>query len=342
MTQYYISCNRGMEDISAQEILTTIPDAQVETFLNFPARLLVKTKEKPHKLLQLKSIYDLVEIKKLFILAPATPESLDLLIKETVIDEMKDAGTFRVTADRYGKHDFNSVDMQRVVGTELGMRYGTKVDLKNFDIHIRCDLLGTRGFIGIQHNKKSLSKRQKRSFNHSAGLKASLAYGMLQLADIQQNNIVLDATCGGGTIALEVALNYKGSIKIIAGDTSTKYLTGAIENAKLNGVTDRIEFKQLDVRHLDEFIDIKVDRILTNLPFGMQSGKNQNMRGLYDQFLTSAYNILKDNGRIVALTARPEIFRKVAMRIKLYKIYEERVVESGGLFPHIFILEKMI
>ena len=110
----------------------------------------------------------------------------------------------------------------------------------------------------------------------------------------------------------------------------------------MNDLEGKIDFKELDIRHLDEFIDVKVDRILTNLPFGIQSGKNQNMRGLYDQFLTSAYKVLNDDGRIVALTARPEIFRKVCMRVKLYKIYQERVVESGGLFPHIFILEKMI
>lgn len=342
MTEFYISCNRGMEELSKQEILDLIPDVQVDTFLNFPARLLVKTNEKADKLLQLKSIYDVIEIKKIFTLNPCNEENLAQVIAETTIDEMKKAKAFRVTAMRYGKHDFNSVDMQRVVGSDLGSRYGTKVDLVNYDINIRCDLLGTRGFIGVQHNKKSLSKRQKRNFNHHAGLKASLAYGMLQLADIKQDNIVLDATCGGGTIALEAALNYGDTIQVIAGDTSSKYLAGAIENAKLNDLEGKIDFKELDIRHLDEFIDVKVDRILTNLPFGIQSGKNQNMRGLYDQFLTSAYKVLNDDGRIVALTARPEIFRKVCMRVKLYKIYQERVVESGGLFPHIFILEKMI
>ncbi|MEM5790967.1 MAG: hypothetical protein QXP77_02885 [Candidatus Aenigmatarchaeota archaeon] len=46
-------------------------------------------------------------------------------------------------------------------------------------------------------------------------------------------------------------------------------------------------------------------------------------------------------GRIVALTLRADSFRIFVKRTKKFKIVEERVIESGGLYPHVFVLEKL-
>jgi hypothetical protein len=57
--------------------------------------------------------------------------------------------------------------------------------------------------------------------------------------------------------------------------------------------------------------------------------------------LSSAHQILRENGKIVVLTMRAAIMRETLFRLRLYKISQELITESGGLLLHIFVLEKV-
>jgi len=339
--KFLLTTNPGIEDIVEKEIKERFK-AKVSRFMNLQGKVLVETSEKNlQKIFKLHSIYHIIKFIDHFEISTSKKGLNEIYkkMKKIEIEEMKKAKSFRVTSQRIGKHAFTSVQIQKFAGQALVDKYNKKVDLKNFELNVICDVIGNKCVVGLQLTKDSLHKRFKRVFNHPAAIKAPLAFAMLKLANIKENEILLDPFCGGATIPIEAALVYDKKIKIFASDVNEKFLEGAKQNAKAAKV-DFIDFKLANARRLEEFYD-SVDKIITNPPYGVRMSKNKNLRGLYFDFLNSAEKVLNDKGRIVLITLRAGSFRVIVFRTKKFKIVEERVVESGGLYPHIFVLEKL-
>jgi 23S rRNA G2445 N2-methylase RlmL len=352
-----------LEDLVIEEIKQKISEAtEIKQFENFSHRVsfIVPDSDKEttnsvlRQLLSLRSIHSVIELKGSFYLDNSTLENLKEKIMEIDLPELKTAKSFRASAERYGTHDFTSIELAKHVAHTVILRYQTPVSLTKYEYNLRVDVIGNFVFLGYQITDDVLSHRQgqekdnkiERTFHHRAATKHTLAYLMLTLAGLKEGDSLLDCTCGGGTIVLEAASMFGNKIKILAGDMHQKAVEGTKENLRLNNF-DFVEVRELNARHLDETIQDyilengKIDKIVCNLPFGIQSGKQVNMRGLYDQFLSSADKILSKNGKVVVLTMRQGIFREVIFMIKKYKITKEYVTEAGGLYLHIFVLEKL-
>jgi len=341
-----LTCDPGFEDIVVSECREKLNlTGYEEKFAGLQGKVLIELPRFSKKLFKLRSIHHielLVETARLNSLGQEGLKEIYSILKRIELQKFLHGNrTFRVTTQRVGEHSFTSIDVQKVAGQAIAEKYGLKVDLENFDVNVRVDVFGHDVLVGIQLTKDSLYKRFKRAFNHPAGIKTTLAYCLLQLAEVKRGNSLLDPMCGGGTILLEAADIWKGAVKLIGGDINEKYLEGAKENAKLNGLEKFIQFLQLDARYLDHYFEKdSIDRIVTNPPYGIRM-RPKELKNLYRLFLESAYSVLKPSGRIVVLTVRAESFRIIVFRTKKYKILHERVVESGGLFPHVFVLEKL-
>jgi 23S rRNA G2445 N2-methylase RlmL len=185
-----------------------------------------------------------------------------------------------------------------------------------------------------------LYKRFKKVFNHPAAIKSTLAYGMIRLAEIKNRETLLDPMCGSGTIALEAASLYKDKIKIYAGDIEKDFVEKAKENAKANNLEEFIEFKHLDARELDKHFS-SLDKLITNPPYGVRIAKKRNLKSFYRKFLKSLSEVLSKEGRAVIINLKANMFRNIILKLKTFKIVHERVVESGGIYPHIFVLERI-
>lgn len=135
---------------------------------------------------------------------------------------MKEAKTFRVTSQRIGEHAFTSVQVQKYAGQALVEKYGRKVGLKSFDTNIACNVIGSKCYVGVQLTRESLHKRFERLFNHPATIKAPLAYGMLRIVEIKEEENLLDPFCGGGTILIEAAQTWNVKIKILGSDINKR------------------------------------------------------------------------------------------------------------------------
>jgi len=340
MARFLITCDPGLEDIAEIEIKENFPNAKVSKFFNFQGKLLVEIDGNYEKLFTLHSIHHIIKLKKEFYLEKPTIEEIRKALEKIDIEEMENAETFRVTSQRYGNHEFTSIDMQKIGGEVFLEKYKKKVSLKNFDLNIRFDLIGNFGYVGIQLTKVSLYKRFKKVFHHTAAIKATLAYGMIRLANIKDGESFLDPMCGSGTIALEAASLYKNRIKIFAGDINEDYVEKAKENAKVNGLEEFIEFKPMDATKLEEYFT-NIDKIVTNPPYGVKIAKRKDLKGFYWKFLESVSKVLSKEGRAVIINLRADMFRNIILRLKTFKIVHERVVESGGIFPHIFVLERI-
>lgn len=361
MKKYLVTCDYNLEDLVIEEIKQKIEEAtEIKQFENFSHRVSfivpsfddVKNNVILQKILSLRSIHFVIQLKGSFYLEDPTLENIKAKLMEIDLPELKTAKSFRATCERYGTHDFTSIEMAKHIAHTVILRYQTPVSLTEYEYNVRVDVLGHFVFVGYQINDDVLSHRQnshnriERHFHHRAATKHTLAYLMLTLAGLKEGDYLLDCTCGGGTIVLEAASMFGNKIKILAGDMHQKALEGTQENLRLNNF-DFVVVKELDARHLDKTIadyvleNGKIDKIVCNLPFGIQSGKEVNMRGLYDQFLSSADKILSKNGKIVVLTMRQGVFREVLFMIKKYKITKEYVTEAGGLYLHIFVIEKI-
>ncbi len=341
--KFLLTTNPGIEDIVKREVLENMDAKVIYPFMNLQGRVLVETEEKNKSLLlKLRSIYHAIRYIGSFEISPEE-EGLETIYKkvyETEIPEIEDVESFRVTSKRIGIHSFKSVDIQKIAGKAVLDRYKKKVDLKNYDVEIIVDVIGKRCWIGVNLTKESLYRRFERPFNHFAAIKPPLAYAMLRLADIQTGNLLLDPMCGGGTIPIEAAQVYGSKIRIFGSDSSKTSIEGAKKNAEAAGIKDLVQFCILDVREIDRVFK-KVDRIVTNPPYGVRMGEWKKLKSFYAEFLEVFYKVLPEDGILVLITLRATSFRSLVFRSRHFTISHERVVEAGGLYPHIFVLRKI-
>ena len=334
-----LTTNPGIEDIvslEAEELLR----AKSENFMGLPGRVLVKTGEgKLPYVFKMRSIYHVIKLVKVFPIRTSRVGLKDIYenLRKISLEELNSSQTFRITSERIGSHSFTSVEVQRFAGKAIVDRYSKKVDLKNFDVNIRCDVIGRRCVVGVQLTRDSLHKRYERPFNHPAAIKHPLAYALIRLAEVKDGDRVLDPFCGGGTIPIEIASIYDGKVKVVGSDINERYIEGAKLNASAAKVKRFIKFKVADARKLDKVFR-KVDKIVTNPPYGVRMWW-KNMKRMYEEFLISASRIVRE--KIVVMNLRADSFRTIIFRTKKFYVSHERVVESGGLYPHIFVLEKL-
>ncbi|MGF1534326.1 MAG: hypothetical protein ACFCUI_11540 [Bernardetiaceae bacterium] len=340
--KFLFTCDSGLEHITCREVKERFPEATVGRYYNFSRRIIAEGDLSWEDFLSLRSIQDVIEIRQEFVLDEITLESWQSALRPELFPELDEVASFRVTSDRWGNQDLRTMDMQAAMGSRLIECYGLSVELDRFQINIRADLLGSRGFVGIQHTRQPLSKRgSQRPFHHKAGLKPTIAYAMLQMAEIQAGHTLLDPMCGSGTILLEAAECLPKGVRLLGGELRPEIAEGAQENITHSGYTIEL-YPEADARHLGEYFgEERVDRVVCNLPYGIQSGKNQRIRGLYEQFLSSLAPLMPPESKVVLLTARPDALRHVLLKLKTFKIITETVIESGGLYPHIFQLEKI-
>jgi len=343
-----LTCPQGIEDVVEREIKEKVGRVRKiqPKFLGLRGRILVEvSKSKIPKFFLLKSIHHIFKYITDFKISCERIGLKEIYdhIYSLDLEEVEKCKTFRVTSERLGVHEFTSMDIQKVAGQAIVDKYGKKVDLKNFDVNIEVDVVGERCYVGIKLTKESLHRRGYRKFNHPAAIKPTLAYGMIRLAGIEKGHVVVDPMCGGGTIPIECVLEYDGKISVFASDISKKFLEGAKKNARAAEVSKFIKFSRLDCRKMESFYDEEsLDRIITNPPYGVRlETRVGRLKDLYEKFLVSASRVLREDGKLILICLKANMFRYLLFKTGKFGIEEERVVGHGGLFPHLFILRRI-
>ena len=209
--EFCVTTNRGLEDITAKEILSIVPYANdVELGRS---KVFFKADRKAIYLVNLwaRTIHRL-----LWIIKREKCRTLEEIYKCTcsldfteIIDRSQ---SFAVRAERSGKHNFTSFDIAAIVGQAIidsfkrdtGVRL--KVDLKNPDVEFFCYLVGNDFTLAVNTTGESMHKRNYRIYNHPAALRTTIASALISLSGWTKRNVFLDPMCGGGTIPIEAAL----------------------------------------------------------------------------------------------------------------------------------------
>lgn len=353
MYQLILTTNGGLEDIVEEEFreradLHQLPYESLETEpFDLGGRVRIETDAPPETAIfvanSMRSIHHVLRYIYEFEIPATNPlETIESSVHNQDLPEVDRADTFRITSNRYGEHAFTSVDIQRASGAAVDRKYDASVDLENFDVEVRVDVHDQTCMVGIQNSETALSKRHPRKFTPVASLKTTVAYAMLKLARIEEHNpnTLLDPFCGGATILLEAAEVYPG-IELRGSDRSQKAVTGARQNFRAAGLPGAADIQKADARRLAEtYARGMADLIVTNPPFGMRLEAGMDFEAFYRDVLGQFVRTLGPDGRIVMLVHKRGVFREAVGNYPQLEIRHVRIVETGGLYPGIFVLQK--
>lgn len=347
----------GLEDISAQEAIE-LQGAGWNTerlepeALGLPGHVALRTQREPgeivRELLGMRSAYHLIRHRGfLRIGEDAEAEDLAAGLGDFDIPELAEGTrSFRVSCNRDGTHRFKSPDVERAVGARIVDRWNAPVDLEQFQVHVRIDIVHEIVLLGVQLTQRALDRRYPWVYRPRVTLRTTVAYGMITLAGRARTayggiSHLLDPFCGSGTIPVETAV-LRPDIQISACDKREEAVEGTRANLEALGLTHRIGVSQADARDLDEHFDREsVDAIVSNPPFGVRLHKEADFRRLYERFLRTAHVILAPEGVIVMLVGKKRgLFNKLLRELALYDLLEVRIIEIGGVYPGIFVLRK--
>ena len=349
-----LTTNPGLEDVVVEEVRERLAGAglemarAVEKPFGLDGYVLVESDQPFERLepiaLQLRSIHHVLH--PLYSFALPRQDALETVRRQVAarpVPQMEGAHSFRVTSRRSGQHDFTSIDVQRAAGAALVERYACAVDLKNYDVEVRVDVFGQTCLVGVQLTQSILSKRYWRGFQPRTAIKSNVAYAMLRFARLGQGEgALLDPFCGSGTILIEAAQIYP-DLELFCSDMHGDTMVGAQKNAEALGLGDRIHFQQADARRLRPvYPEAYFSAVVTNPPFGVKMGQQVNFFHFYRLFVEQVWGLLRPGGLLVMLVGKRGVFNKVLEQgERLYTSRHVRVVETGGVYPAIFVLQRL-
>ncbi len=352
-TPLLFTTNMGLEDVVVDEYREraaaagiAVPEAD-DAPLGLRSYAHVKVEATPDDALSLaremKSVHHVLAPLYTFSIpddAEAALRTIRTTVESLDVAAMEEAGTFRVTTVRQGDHDFTSIDVQREAGAGLEAHYGTTVDLEEYDVEVRVDVHDERGLVSVQHTREALSRRQARLFQPRAALKPNVAYALLRLAHLDAPPaVVLDPFCGSGTILWEAGALWPEAM-LVGNDWNEETLDGARENAEAQAMVDRVTLHEEDAWDLAETLgDQRADLVVTNPPFGVRLASSMDFRPFYRRVLQQFHETLRPNGRVVILVLRQTPFNKALRNTEHFDVRHVRVIEIGGLYPRVFVLQ---
>ncbi|MCS7385944.1 MAG: class I SAM-dependent RNA methyltransferase [archaeon GB-1867-005] len=354
MTRLLLTTCPGIEDIALEEVsnLLTISEARIKP-LGVQGRLIVECTENgdyASSLLNSKSrllhrVSILLSTSKISRRTAGLNDIYDCILKSGIEEYLNPHISFAVRAERLGSHEYTSMDIARIAGKAVKDLFSSgsqspPVNLDNPAVIVRVDVVGEVCFVSIcTTGDQSLHRRGYRVYDHPAALKPTIAYAMSMMSQLFKGCIVVDPMCGGGTIPIECCF-INSSCEIYGMDISPKHVKGAKLNALAAGVHDKVCFKVGDARRINEELNFDIDRIISNLPYGIRTGRRSIIKSLYREFLSSARETLKDNGLITLLSTELRLIKRLANDLN-YTVKGYRRVFHGNLHPFIIMLEKI-
>ena len=324
----------GLEETAQDEAIEKIHPSKYKIRPeNIKGRLSIKISEKHlEKTLRLRSIEYIILLLKTF-RVDNTRKALETIYQNMYNTSLQQLGpSFRITCERIGKHQYTSIDVQKTAGQAVVDRYGTKVVLEKPDTIIRVDVIHNTCIIGTLLNHQPLHIRYKRIFHHPSALNPIIAYAMLRSTKIQPQDKILDAFCGGGTILIEALQNWE-NIETVGLDINEKYIKGATLNADMAHINKKnLRLIVGNACKLEKSLpsEWKPNKVISNLPFGIRSGRKKTIPNIYKDFLTSLKTVLAPENKICLLTTHNRLLKNIADQLG-YNIIKEQQILYGGL-----------
>jgi len=159
-----------------------------------------------------------------------------------------------------------------------------------------------------------ISKREFTEKNLNKGeLRPEIAYLIAAFADIKPEDFILEPFCGYGSIPVQLAKKFRFS-KLYASDIDDEKikLLGQKKQLKDNPLVD---LRKADVFSLSHIEDKSINLVITDPPWGFYEDIGD-VRLFYKKMFESFKRVLKDDGKMIILSARKEELEDVIAEFK--------------------------
>ena len=244
---------------------------------------------------------------------------------------------FRVVAqaDDASWRKYRRVDMQAMA--EMGLsraRPAWRLNAEEAPIEIWLHLVGRTLHVSLRLTSGAHRSRGGRAVERAAALRPTIAAAMVMATQPADEDVFLDPMCGSGTILLERALAGRHGL-LLGGDIDAGAVKAALANFGPRHKPVRIA--KMDVRALP-LENASVDAVASNLPWGRQIGRPQELPDLYKGALTELARVVRSGGRIVLLTSEWRLLKTILgaqPELKLETSYPD--IEVLGRRAHIVV-----
>ena len=172
-----------------------------------------------------------------------------------------------------------------------------------------------------------ISKREFTEKNLNKGeLRPEIAYLICCYADLNQDDVVAEPFCGYGSIPVQLIKKFRFQ-KLFASDIDKDKISINMQKKQLTD-NPQIELSVNDAFVLPQIIDRSVDVVITDPPWGYFE-QIDDIGEFYKKMFTSFKRILKENGRMIILSARKDEIEKAALEMNVQILSSLHTLVNG-------------
>lgn len=172
-----------------------------------------------------------------------------------------------------------------------------------------------------------ISKREFTEKNLNKGeLRPEIAYLICCYADLKQDDVVAEPFCGYGSIPVQLIKKFRFQ-KLFASDIDKEKISINMQKKQLKD-NPQIDLSVNDAFVLPQIIDRSVDVVITDPPWGYFE-QIDDIGEFYKKMFTSFKRILKENGRMIILSARKDEIEKAALEMNVQILSSLHTLVNG-------------
>lgn len=255
------------------------------------------------------------------------------------IRKLPNKPNFDVVASFLGRRNYNRYEIEDTAADAIRRltewKYTPQRETKSdrLDLSFRIHLSGSEAIIGARLTNAPLHRRTYKTESRTGTLHPPLAFAMAMLANLSENQKVVDPFCGVGTILIE-ALQLEPQVSASGVDIDDESIRKAISIAET--ANKIIDFSVGDAGHLP-FTDREIDRVISNPPWGRAVEAAGSLRVATDSFFEELQRIVSTEGRIVLLMDSAAE-SQAAMERSGFKVLLHTQVSLFGTWPEVLVL----
>ena len=222
---------------------------------------------------------------------------------------------FKVVARLSGDHEFRRVDFKHAVETGI-LEHGDHLWRLNEDdaeVEFWATMLRDELIFTLRISDDTMRFRDYKIAHRPGSLRPSVAAALAWVSNPLPDEVFLDPMCGTATVLIERAHLGRYGL-LLGGDAERETLEAAREN--IGPRYKPIEIKQWDATALP-LENSSVDKIVSNLPWGIKHGSHPENRRLYPRLIAEFRRVLKPGGTMVLLSAEMRLMSELWTKVRL-------------------------
>ncbi len=329
--QFKITFIPGLQEIVSQEVSQQSDIQVIKTGKN---AFYVDMQSNLETIILLKSILNVYIVKRGSNLNPSYISNHKSILGELIEKSLNGGDVFKTySLSCAGAHSKEVQEIEDFITNTYRLE---KTDEADLEIYIgKNDDLWE---VGVRLTKRPLSLRSYKVSHIKGGINPTIAYAMNMFCNLSETHSYLNVFSGSGTLLIEAGL-LNTNARLVGFDNNKEHVTSAIRNTTSAGLIKHIQYTYADIGNNPELGAFDV--ITSDLPFGMQISKGENLEILYHCFIEYTENHLNPAGVLVVYTAEHELLKKMLLKSK-FRISKEVQLEiptsvNAYLHPKIFV-----